>query len=72
MYKDFMNEYIKLGHMSPIKNVDFNMTHYFIPRQCVLRPDAATTKLRVVSDASCKILMQVSLNETSNQNYSVH
>ncbi|XP_017480746.1 PREDICTED: uncharacterized protein LOC108370024 [Rhagoletis zephyria] len=53
MYKDFMNEYITLGHMSPIENIDFNMPHYFIPHQCVLRPDAATTKLRVVFDASC-------------------
>ncbi|XP_036322206.1 uncharacterized protein LOC118736226 [Rhagoletis pomonella] len=63
MYNDFMQEYIQLGHMSQIKDIDLNFPHYVIPHQCVLRPDAETTKLRVVFDASCKSTTHVSLNE---------
>ena len=37
--------------------------HYFIPHQCVLRPQNTTTKLRVVFDASYRTASHVSLNE---------
>ncbi|XP_055917594.1 uncharacterized protein LOC129949876 [Eupeodes corollae] len=63
MYMDFMNEYLSLGHMSPTNNEIPKFPHYFIPHQCVLRPQSTSTKLRVVFDASCKTPTQVSLND---------
>ncbi|XP_036334905.1 uncharacterized protein LOC118745549 [Rhagoletis pomonella] len=63
MYLDFMNEYIELGHMSPTNNKIPSEPHYFIPHQCVLRPESTTTKLRVVFDASSRTSSQIALNE---------
>ena len=63
MYNNFMKEYIDLGHMSITDNKFPNFPHYFIPHQCVLRPQSLTTKLRVVFDASCKTTTQLSLND---------
>lgn len=64
MYNSFMKEYIDLGHMSIADNRVPNSPHYFIPHQCVLRPQSTSTKLRVVFDASCKTSTQISLNDT--------
>ncbi|XP_053968194.1 uncharacterized protein LOC128869650 [Anastrepha ludens] len=64
MYLDFMQEYLELGHMSPPNNRPSSEPHYFIPHQCVLRPQSTTTKLRVVFDASSRTSTQVALNET--------
>ncbi|XP_046807525.1 uncharacterized protein LOC124420040 [Lucilia cuprina] len=63
MYNSFMKEYINLGHMSIADNKVPAGSHYFIPHQCVLRPQSSTTKLRVVFDASCKTSTQLSLND---------
>ena len=63
MYLDFMKEYVDLGHMSPTNNTIPNTSHYFIPHQCVIRPQSTTTKLRVVFDASCKSSTRKSLND---------
>lgn len=57
-----MKEYLELGQMSATNNQIPPGPHYFIPHQCVLRPDSRTTKLRVVFDASCKTTSQKSLN----------
>jgi len=54
LYMDFMREYRDLGHMSLAENVNLSEPHFFIPHQCVLRPESTTTKLRVVFDASSK------------------
>jgi len=54
LYTEFMEEYLMLGHMSQIEYVVPQTSHYFIPHQCVLRPESTSTKLRVVFDASCK------------------
>ncbi|XP_055859254.1 uncharacterized protein LOC129921447 [Episyrphus balteatus] len=64
MYIDFMKEYIALGHMSPTNNEIPKGPHYFIPHQCVLRPQSTSTKLRVVFDASSRTSSQLSLNDT--------
>ncbi|XP_050339525.1 uncharacterized protein LOC126765898 [Bactrocera neohumeralis] len=61
-YKQFMKEYIRLGHMEEIKNVNMFKSKYYLPHHCVLKPDSTTTKLRVVFDASCKTDKNVSLN----------
>ena len=64
MYNSFMNEYLALGHMSPTNDKIPNSSHYFIPHQCVLRPQSTTTKMRVVFDASSLSSTHISLNET--------
>ena len=62
MYKDFLDEYVQLGHMS-LTTVDHAQPHYYIPHHCVVRPESLTTKLRVVYDASSKTLSGQSLND---------
>ncbi|XP_055855988.1 uncharacterized protein LOC129919162 [Episyrphus balteatus] len=61
-YVDFMKEYEALGHMSLVTNPNLEQTHYYLPHQCVVRPDSVSTKLRVVFDASCRTSSQISLN----------
>lgn len=64
MYCDFMDEYIRLGHMSPVSYDRLRFSHYVIPHHPILRPQNSTTKLRVVFDASCRTSTNISLNET--------
>jgi hypothetical protein len=61
MYKDFMSEYLSLGHMSEYKSSDVNKG-YFLPHHGVLRESSTTTKLRVVFNASAPTTSGVSLN----------
>ncbi|XP_053968627.1 uncharacterized protein LOC128870055 [Anastrepha ludens] len=61
-YIAFMEEYSRLGHMSIVRNVDFDNPHYYVPHHYVLKPTSTTTKLRVILDASCKSTTQRSLN----------
>ncbi|XP_055922737.1 uncharacterized protein LOC129953521 [Eupeodes corollae] len=61
-YVDFMKEYESLGHMSLVSNPNLEQTHYYLPHQCVVRPDSVSTKLRVVFDASYRTSSQISLN----------
>ncbi|GFV20709.1 DUF1758 domain-containing protein [Trichonephila clavipes] len=60
-YKNFMEEYEKLGYMSPNKELDGRIS-YFLPHYAVRRKDSITTKLRVVFDGSCKPPKSNSLN----------
>lgn len=52
MYKEFMSEYISLGHMSECHHTNKDQKSYFIPHHGVLRESSSTTKLRVVFNAS--------------------
>lgn len=61
LYSDFMNEYIALGHMTRIQ--DYSNPHYFLPHHGVYREHSATTKLRVVFDASAPSSTDISLND---------
>lgn len=63
LYMEFMQEYISMGHMTKVSGIIQNTPHYYIPHQCVFKPDRSTTKLRVVFDASCKTSSQKSLND---------
>lgn len=63
-YIEFMQEYIQLGHMT--ENKSSNPTPqkcYFLPHHGVIREQSATTKLRVVFDASATTTSGVSLND---------
>ncbi|XP_048002533.1 uncharacterized protein LOC125239093 isoform X1 [Leguminivora glycinivorella] len=64
-YKDFIHEYIDLGHGSyvDISSYDLNKDPvYFMGHSAVLRPDAVSTKLRVVFDGSMLTSNKISLN----------
>jgi hypothetical protein len=61
-YVKFMAEYLKLGHMSPVTNID--AFRCYLPHHCVVKESSTTTKLRVVFDGSCKTNSGISLNET--------
>ncbi|XP_077265245.1 uncharacterized protein LOC143899116 [Temnothorax americanus] len=50
-YHQFMTEYRELNHMTEVSPVSSQHTQYYLPHHGVLRPDSATTKLRVVFNA---------------------
>ncbi|GFW80780.1 DUF1758 domain-containing protein [Trichonephila clavipes] len=61
-YRDFMQEYLTLGHMELVPKNDYAKREaYYLPHHAVLR-DSSTTKLRVVFDASAKSTSGYSLN----------
>ncbi|GFW98419.1 integrase catalytic domain-containing protein [Trichonephila clavipes] len=62
-YKEFMNEYESLGHMSLVNSRSHtSKDQNFLPHHAVIKPSSPTTKLRVVFDASCKTTNGTSLN----------
>jgi hypothetical protein len=69
-YMKFMDEYLSLGHMQPVPEEDdssydgtSNKLIFFLPHHAVFKESSATTKTRVVFDASAKGTTGVSLNE---------
>jgi len=62
-YTNFMQEYQSLGHMRLVADAADNKKRIFLPHQAVVREDAATTKIRVVFDASSKDSKGLSLND---------
>lgn len=64
LYHDFMHEYESLNHMVKASNItDVESTKYYLPHHGVLRPDKATTKLRVVFNGSCATSSGLSVND---------
>lgn len=61
LYSDFMEEYIRLGHMTRIDH--YGTPHYVMPHHGVFREHSTTTKLRVVFDASAVSTTGRSLND---------
>ncbi|XP_063381850.1 uncharacterized protein LOC134668297 [Cydia fagiglandana] len=64
-YKDFIHEYLDLGHGSYVDISSYDLTKdpvYFMGHSAVLRPDAVSTKLRVVFDGSMLTSNKISLN----------
>lgn len=65
-YSEFMREYLNLKHMrelsenSPTWDVQ---PQFYLPHHGVVKEMSATTRLRVVFDASCKTTSGVSLND---------
>ena len=63
-YSDFVNEFLKLGHLEKVPDGELdNVNHYYMPHHCVLKDASTTTKLRVVFDASAKTTTGLSLND---------
>ena len=61
-YSDFVNEFLKLGHLEKVPDGELdNVNHYYMPHHCVSKDDSTTTKLRVVFDASAKTTTGLSL-----------
>ncbi|XP_026744319.1 uncharacterized protein LOC113505711 [Trichoplusia ni] len=65
-YTDVIQEYLDLGHMEEIlpENDKERAEAVYLPHHAVVREDKATTKVRVVFDASCKGVNGVSLNDS--------
>lgn len=61
-YKEFMNEYLQLGHME-VTPCNTNTQSYYMPHHAVCRDNSLTTKIRVVFDASCATNTGLSLND---------
>ncbi|KAL0850306.1 hypothetical protein ABMA28_012142 [Loxostege sticticalis] len=65
-YSGVINEYLSLGHMEKITDEDERSRPdaVYLPHHAVIKEGRATTKVRVVFDASCKGTNGVSLNDT--------
>jgi hypothetical protein len=64
-YSDFLEEYVQLGHMSPLCEADAKKESpsFYVPHHAVLKETSSTTKLRVVFNGSEKSTNGVSLND---------
>ena len=64
-YAQFMHEYLQLSHMTPIENpTNPELSIFYLPHHCVIRPNSSSTKLKVVFDDSCEGHTGISLNNT--------
>lgn len=46
-YLQFMDEFVRLGHMEEVSHNKIGKRPYFLLHHCVLKPDTRTTKLQV-------------------------
>ncbi|XP_063972071.1 uncharacterized protein LOC135159938 [Diachasmimorpha longicaudata] len=53
-YRDVMQEYIDLGHMSLVNEAEARDTQFYMPHHAVFKTTSLTTKVRVVFNASAK------------------
>lgn len=63
-YHKFMAEYVQLGHMTKVDNMEESEKRCYLPHHPVIKETSTTTKLRVVFDASCKTSSGISLNDS--------
>ncbi|XP_071578918.1 uncharacterized protein [Temnothorax nylanderi] len=63
LYHQFMTEYRELNHMTEASPVSSQHAQYYLPHHGVLKPDSATTKLRVVFNGSSASTSGRSLND---------
>lgn len=62
-YNAIISEYLEKHYISPVPN-DNRFEGYYIPHLPIVRVDKATTKVRMVMDASAKTDSGISLNDT--------
>ncbi|GBN13435.1 hypothetical protein AVEN_116178-1 [Araneus ventricosus] len=62
LYRNFIQEYLDMGHMEQVFEVSESIVAYYMPHHVVLRPDSKYTPLRTVFDASCSTSTDESLN----------
>ena len=64
-YSDFLEQYVQLGHMSPLCEADVRKEspNFYMPHHAVLKETSSTTKLRVIFNCSEKSSNGVSLND---------
>jgi hypothetical protein len=62
-YHQFMAEYEKLGHMTPVMSPTGTQPRYYLPHHPVFQDASTTTKTRVVFDGSAKSSTGFSLND---------
>ncbi|XP_011884078.1 PREDICTED: uncharacterized protein LOC105571220 [Vollenhovia emeryi] len=62
-YEKFIDEYAALGHMKLVSPRPDERGSVYLPHHCVFKTTSASSKLRVVFDASCKTTTGVSLND---------
>ncbi|XP_011859870.1 PREDICTED: uncharacterized protein LOC105557283 [Vollenhovia emeryi] len=64
LYSDFMEEYKKMQHMTPVDDQGSEPQHcFYLPHHGVLRENSKTTKLRVVFNGSSNTTTGLSLND---------
>ncbi|GFX76728.1 integrase catalytic domain-containing protein [Trichonephila clavipes] len=67
LYREFMQQYLDLGHMEKVEEhseeTSANNICYYLPHHGVFRPDKSTTKLRVVFNGSASTTSGFSLND---------
>ncbi|GFU44339.1 integrase catalytic domain-containing protein [Trichonephila clavipes] len=62
LYRDFIHEYLDMGHMEQLSDESESTVSYYMPHHGVLRLDSKSTPLRTVFDASCSTSTGESLN----------
>lgn len=58
-----MQDYLDHGHMSMVPVEQNNTPSYFIPHQCIFKPDSSSTPYPIVFDVSMKTDNGISLND---------
>ena len=63
-YSAFIQDFFDLGHLQKIQRGEINNSpNFYLPHHCVLKEDSATTKLRVLFDASARTTFGFSFND---------
>ncbi|GFX08658.1 integrase catalytic domain-containing protein [Trichonephila clavipes] len=52
LYRNFMHEYLEMGHKEEVVEDEDSAIVYYLPNHCVYRHESKTTPLRVVFNAS--------------------
>ncbi|GFT20253.1 uncharacterized protein TNCV_4060471 [Trichonephila clavipes] len=66
LYRDFLRDYEKLGHMKEVTNETEPEITYYATHHGIYRPEKSTTKLRVVFNCSSLTDNGISLNDIHN------